>query len=422
MNAYEQLLYEMFEATIASAQPAICVPRYLPCPPEGRTVVVGAGKASAAMARSVEEHWPHPLEGVVVTRYGHKVPCEKIQVLESAHPVPDAAGVVASRQILEAVTGLTADDLVLVLISGGASALMSLPASGISLDDKISINQNLLACGANIHEINCVRKHLSAIKGGQLTKAAYPAQVITLAISDVPGDDPSVIGSGPTVPDRTTFKQAEEILTRYGIKAPAAVSKYLEDHRHLSTGLDEAVFANTRYRLIAAPAMALDAAGEVARAHGYNVQMLGDAIEGEARDVARHHAELALEAPTGTVLLSGGELTVTIRGEGKGGPNTEYMLALSMALDGAEGITAMACDTDGGDGMGGQAGAWADASILSRARELGLDPAGYLNVNDSAGFFGPLDHLVNTGPTQTNVNDFRAIVVGPCDQEQGVQQ
>ena len=410
MNAHEPLLRAMFDAAVASAQPAVCVPPYLTQPPAGRTIIVGAGKASAAMARSAEANWPRPLEGVVVTRYGHHVPCEHVQVMESAHPVPDTAGVTASRQILKAVTGLTPDDLVLVLISGGASALMSLPAPGISLDDKIRINQNLLASGATIHEINCVRKHLSAIKGGQLAMAAQPARVITLAISDVAGDDPAVIGSGPTVPDNTSAAQAEDILARYGIDPGVNISRHLQEQKNNTPVRD---LPKPDYRLIATPAKALAAAAAIAEKAGYRVQMLGDAVEGEARVVARQHARMALESPTGTVLLSGGELTVTMRGtKGRGGPNTEYLLSLAIALEGAEGISAIACDTDGSDGMGDQAGACCGPSTLERAREAGLNPSEHLNTNDSAGFFAPLSNLVITGPTQTNVNDFRAIVVG----------
>jgi len=401
----------MFDAAVASAQPAKCVPAHLPERPKGRTVVVGAGKASAAMAKAVEDHWDGPVEGVVVTRYGHAVPCDQVTILEASHPVPDAAGEAASRRILEAVQGLGEDDLVLMLASGGGSALLSLPALGLTLDDKKAVNRALLASGAPIGAMNCVRKHLSAIKGGRLAAAAYPARVVTLAISDVPGDDPAVIASGPTVPDPTTFADARSYVAAYGIDLPPAVRRHLDAAEDETPKAEHPCFTRCEIRLVATPDMALDAAAAVARDAGYAVQVLGDAIEGEARDFATELARRVRDAAPGTVLLSGGELTVTLKGGGRGGPNAELMLALAIALEGAEGIWAMACDTDGIDGSEDNAGAVIGPTTLSRARDLGLDAGAFLDRNDSYGFFAALGDLVITGPTHTNVNDFRAVLV-----------
>jgi len=410
MPSPEALLGAMFDAAVASAQPAVCVPAHLPDRPKGRTVVVGAGKASAAMARAVEKHWEGPIDGVVVTRYGHDVPCDRVTILEASHPVPDAAGEAASRRIFETVSGLGENDLVLVLISGGGSALLTLPAPGLTLADKMAVNKALLASGAPIGAMNCVRKHLSAIKGGRLAAAAHPAQVVTLAISDVPGDDPAIIASGPTVPDPTTFADARSAIEAYGIELPPAVLRHLDAASEETPKQNDPCFARCETRLIATPAMALDAAVAVAREAGYRVRVLGDAIEGEAREFAAQQADLVRSAPPGTMLLSGGELTVTIRGDGRGGPNTELMLAMAMALDGAEGVWAMACDTDGIDGSEDNAGATIDSTTLRRAEAKALQPGAFLNRNDSYSFFSALGDLVVTGPTHTNVNDFRAVV------------
>ncbi|NKB47783.1 MAG: DUF4147 domain-containing protein [Alphaproteobacteria bacterium] len=407
----DDLLRALFDAAVAAAQPERCLPAHLPTPSKGRTIVVGAGKASASMARALEAHWPEPLEGLVVTRYGHAVTCERIEIVEAAHPVPDTAGLKAAQRILDLMAGLTADDLVITLISGGGSSLLTLPAPGLTLADKQAVNTALLQSGAPIDAMNCVRKHLSAIKGGRLARAAAPARLEALIISDVPGDDPAIIASGPTVPDPSTFAEANAVVARYEIALPAAV------RAHLAAGLDESpkpgdpCFANTGLKLIATPSMALAAAAKVARDAGYTVDLLGDAIEGEARDVAADHAHRARAATPGTAILSGGELTVTLTGDGNGGPNTEYALALALALDRAEGIHALACDTDGIDGSADNAGARLAPDTLVRAAAAGLDPRAALAGNDSYSVFSALGDLVITGPTQTNVNDFRAILI-----------
>ena len=417
------LLRRLFDAAIDAARPASALPPHLPPPPKGRTVVVGAGKAAAAMARALEEHWPGPLAGLVVTRYGHAVPCRSIEVIEAAHPVPDAAGTRAAERIRDSVRGLAPDDLVLCLLSGGASALLALPAPGIALDDKRAVTAALLRSGATIGEMNCVRKHLSAVKGGRLAAAAAPAEVVTLAISDVPGDDPSVIGSGPTVADPTTFAEARAVLAKYAIRPPPAIAT------HLDAALDETPkpgdprLARSRYVLIASPQRALEAAAAAARAAGITPLVLSDRIEGEARAVALVHAAIARQAAAGglvagdgplklpAVLLSGGETTVTVRGTGRGGRNAEFLLALAMALDGAPRIHAIACDTDGIDGTEANAGALYDPETRARACALGLDLAARLADNDAWGAFHALGDLVVTGPTLTNVNDFRAILI-----------
>ena len=405
------VLRRLLDAALASAQPAQCLAPYLPEPPAGRTVVVGAGKAAATMARAVEDHWEGPLEGLVVTRYGHRVPTARIEVVEAAHPVPDAGGREAAARILSLAEGLSADDLALCLISGGGSALLTLPAPGIALADKQAMTGALLRSGAAIDEINCVRKHLSAIKGGRLGAACHPARVVSLLISDVAGDDPAVIGSGPTVPDPTTFADALAVLRKYGIAEPAALIRHLEGGAEETPKQGDPRLADAETRMVATPAMALAAAAEAAREAGYEPVILGDALEGEARVLAREHAGLARDAAPGTVLLSGGEATVTVTGAGRGGPNTEYALALALALDGAPGIFATACDTDGIDGTEDNAGALVTPDTLARAGEAGEDAAARLAANDGYGFFAGLGDLVMTGPTLTNVNDFRAILV-----------
>lgn len=419
------LLRRLFDAALEAAAPAAALPPHLPPPPRGRTVVVGAGKAAAAMARAVEQHWPGALSGLVVTRYGHGVPCRRIEVVEAAHPVPDEAGARAAQRILDSVAELGADDLVLCLISGGASALMVLPAQGVSLADKRAVTAALLRSGAAIGEINCVRKHLSSIKGGRLAAAASPAPVVTLAISDVPGDDPSVIGSGPTMADPSSFAEARAILTKYAIVPPPAVAAHLA----AAAAADETPkpgdprLARSRYALIATPGRALEAAAAAARAAGVTPLVLSDRIEGEARDVALVHAAIARQAAAGrliagdralplpAVLLSGGETTVTVRGKGRGGRNAEFLLALALALDGHPAIHAIACDSDGIDGTEANAGAFHDPETVARARALGLDLKALLADNDAWGAFHALGDLVVIGPTLTNVNDFRAILI-----------
>jgi glycerate 2-kinase len=408
----------MFDAAIASAQPALCIPPHLPAPPRGRLIVVGAGKASAAMARAVEENWPGPLSGLVVTRYGYAVPCERIDIVEAAHPVPDAAGMQAAQRMLERVAGLHEDDLVLCLFSGGGSALLPLPAPGLTLELKQIVGRALLACGATISEMNCVRRHLSAIKGGRLAAACHPARVLALLISDVPGDRPIDIASGPTVADPTTCEDALAIVRRYGIELPGPVRDVLQSGRGESVKPGDLRLARSTVSIIATPQMALEAAARVAREAGVVPYILGDAIEGEARDVGIVFAGIALqvaersqpvEAPC--VLLSGGETTVTVRGSGRGGRNVEYLLSLAIALDGHPRIHALAGDTDGVDGQEEIAGACIGPDSLARAWSLGLRPKDMLADNDGHGFFTALGDSVVTGPTLTNVNDFRAILI-----------
>lgn len=412
------LLRAMFHAAIAAAQPARCVPPFLPEPPKGRLVVIGAGKASAAMARAVEDHWPGPLSGLVVTRHGHAVPCERIEVLEAAHPVPDAAGEVAARRILARVQGLTADDLVLCLVSGGGSALLPLDLPGLTLADKQQLSRALLASGASIGEINTVRRHLSALKGGRLAAACAPARVVNLLLSDVPGDDPIDIASGPTVPDPTTCADALAILRRYGIAIPPAALQLLESGEGESPKPGDPRLPPITTHLVATPQIALEAAARVAREAGYAVHLLGDAIEGEARDVGKVLGGMALQVARRQqpfvppcVLLSGGETTVTVRGAGRGGRNVEFLLSLGLTLKGTPGIHALAGDTDGVDGQEEIAGAYLSPDTLQRAQALGLRPRERLDANDGHGFFTALGDAIITGPTLTNVNDFRAILI-----------
>ena len=414
------LLRRMFDAAIASAQPALCIPDHLPAaPPRGRLIVIGAGKASAAMARAVEENWAGPLTGLVVTRYGYSVPCARIEILQAAHPVPDESGLVAAQRILAAVQELNQDDMVLCLISGGGSSLLPLPLDGLTLEHKQWVNRALLSSGATISEMNCVRRHLSAIKGGRLAAACYPAQVLTLLISDVPGDNPIDIASGPTVGDPTTCADALAIVRRYGIALPDAVREVLESGRGESIKPDDPRLARAETRIVAAPQKALEAAALVAREAGVAVHILGDAIEGEARDVGKVMAGIALQtanrgqpftAPC--VLLSGGETTVTAPRGGRGGRNVEFLLSLGITLNGHPRIHALAGDTDGVDGMDDIAGAYLGPDSLARAWAMGIRPLESLAHNDGHGFFETLDDSVVTGPTLTNVNDFRAVFVG----------
>ena len=415
------LLRRMFDAAVASAQPSLCVPPHLPTKEElgqGRLFVIGAGKASAAMARAVEDAWDGPLTGLVITRYGYNVPCERIEIVEAAHPVPDAAGLAAAKRMMDFVKGLTADDIVLCLISGGGSALMPLPIDGLTLEHKQDVNRALLASGATISEMNCVRRHLSAIKGGRLAAACHPARVITLLLSDVPGDHPVDIASGPTVADPTTCADALAIVERYRITLPDDVREVLSSGRGESVKPGDARLARNEVRMIATPQMALEAAARVAESAGVRAHILGDSIEGEARDVGKVMAAIALQvaergqpftAPC--VLLSGGETTVTVRGKGKGGRNVECLLSLAATLGGHARIHALMGDTDGVDGMEEIAGAIAAPDTLQRAWQQGMPVLQYLANNDGHTFFGALGDSVITGPTLTNVNDFRAILI-----------
>jgi glycerate 2-kinase len=412
-QAPEQLLRRLFDAAIASAQPALCIPPHLPKAPKGRLIVVGAGKASAAMAQAVEKNWPGELSGLVVTRYGYAVPCQRIEIVEAAHPVPDAAGMQAAQRMLKLVSGLTEDDLVLCLISGGGSALLPLPAPGLILEMKQTVSKSLLKSGATISEMNCVRRHLSAIKGGRLGAACHPAAVLTLLISDVPGDRPIDIASGPTVGDPTTSADALGIVRRYGIELPAEVLDVLESGRGESIKPGDPRLARARV---------LEAAAAVAREAGFAVHLLSDAIEGEARDVGKVLAGITqqvvshgqpFEAPC--ILLSGGETTVTVRGNGRGGRNVEFLLSLAIALDGLPGVYGLAGDTGGVDGQEEIAGARFGPDTMARAWAKGFSPKDVLAANDAHSFFTALGDSVVTGPTLTNVNDFRAILIARAE-------
>jgi glycerate 2-kinase len=416
---HRKLLREMFDAAVGAAHPSLCLPPYLAkvAPPKGRVIVVGAGKAAAAMAAAVEKHYPAPVEGLVVTRYEHGAPTSRIEVVEASHPVPDAAGRDAAKRVLKAVEGLTEDDLVLALISGGGSALLALPAEGVSLEEKQIVNKALLKSGATISEMNCVRKHLSAIKGGRLARAAAPARVVALMISDVPGDDLSVIASGPTVPDATTRQDALAVIAKYKIEAPAAVLAHLNSPACETPKPGDPIFERVQNILIATPQGSLDAAAAVAKKAGFTPCILGD-LEGESRDVALVHAGIAkqialhgqpFEPPV--AIISGGETTVTVRGKGKGGRDAEFLLALTLALEGFGGISAIACDTDGIDGSEDNAGAIMTPDSFARAQKAGVDLKALFANNDAYTAFEKLGDLIVTGATRTNVNDFRVILV-----------
>ena len=417
-NDRQALLRRMFDAAVAAAQPALCLPPHLPSPPKGRTIVIGAGKASAAMARALEDHWKGPLEGLVVTRYGYEVPCERIEIIQAAHPVPDAAGERAAERMLALVRGLTADDLVIALVSGGGSSLLVAPAAGLTLADKQAVNRALLASGATISEMNCVRRHLSAIKGGRLGAACHPAKVLTLLISDVPGDSPIDIASGPTVGDPTSCADALAIIDRYRIELPPAMRRMLESGDGETVKPDDPRLARNEVRMITAPQIALEAAAKVATEAGVTPYILGDSLEGEARDIGKALASITRQVVVHgqpftppCVLLSGGETTVTLKGNGRGGRNVEFLLSLGVALDGLAGVHAMAGDTDGVDGVEEIAGAILTPTTLERAWAQGTNPRTSLDDNDGHGFFQALGDSVVTGPTLTNVNDFRAIVI-----------
>jgi glycerate 2-kinase len=416
------LLETCFRAAVARASPQRVLAQHLPSPPSaGRIIVVGAGKAAAAMATAVEQAWPDvDLSGLVITRYGHGAAARRIEVVEAGHPMPDTAGEAAARRISQLASSARAGDLVVFLASGGASALLSMPADGVSLDDKRAVNAALLRSGAAIGEMNAVRKHLSALKGGRLAALAAPARIVTLAISDVPGDRPDVIGSGPTVPDRSTLADAKAVLARYGIDPPASVAARLNDPGAETPKPGDPVFVNSDFRMIATPQQSLEAAADAARANGINAPILSDRIEGEAREVGKALAGIALQVaahgqpvPAPALLLSGGETTVTVRGKGRGGRNAEFLLGLGLGLDGHPQIHALACDTDGIDGSEDNAGAYLAPDSLKRARQLGHDPATMLQNNDAYSLFAALGDLIVTGPTLTNVNDLRAILILP---------
>jgi glycerate 2-kinase len=418
-------LEHLYRTAVAAAHPATCLPPHLPAAPgAGRLLILAAGKAAGSMTEVAEHHYLDAgvpsgrIHGVAVTRHGYGRPTQVVPVVEAGHPVPDAAGLAAAERTLALADAAGADDLVLVLLSGGASANWIAPAIGLDLAEKQVVTRALLKSGASIGEINTVRKHLSRLKGGRLAARAAPARVVTLAISDVPGDDPAVIGSGPTVPDPSTLADARAIVARYRLEVPAAVERALADPKNESPKPGNAAFARSEYRLVARPADAFRAAAAAVEAAGYECVLLGDRVEGEAREVAAAHATEARRlavAGRRAVILSGGELTVTIRGGGRGGPNQEYALALASALAGTRGIAALAGDTDGTDGGAGSAddpaGAFVDGTSAARARALGLDPAAFLAENDSTAFFARLGDLLTPGPTFTNVNDFRAILV-----------
>lgn len=416
MSKPEALLRALFARAVEVADPMAMIAAHLPEKPIGRVLVIGAGKASARMAEAVEAAWG-PCEGLVITRYGYGRPCRGIEIVEAAHPVPDAAGLNATARMLAMLDGLTADDFVLALVSGGASALLVAPAEGVTLAEKQAVNAALLASGAPIGAMNIVRKHLSRVKGGRLAAAAYPARLLCRMISDVPGDDPALIGSGPTVGDGSAPDEARAILNRWNIAVPASVDAALS---RVSSAIrpDDPRLARAQNRVIAAPSQSLEAAAGMARAQGHDVRILGDRIEGEARDAAAGQAAMALDLQSNmkpgaapVLLLSGGELTVTRRGNGVGGPNAEFMLAMAIALNGAPGIHALSCDTDGVDGAAEVAGAVIGPDTLAKARAAGVDATAHLAANDAHTFFAAIGDQVVTGPTLTNVNDFRAVLV-----------
>lgn len=412
------LLERLFRQAVAQAQPALAVERHLPAPPKGRTVVIGAGKASAQMAKAFETAWSGDISGLVVTRYGYAEACERIEIVEAAHPVPDQAGQMAAQRLLALVSGLTADDLVVALISGGGSSLLPAPAQGLDLEDEQAINRALLASGAPIGVMNLIRNQFSLIKGGRLAAAAAPARVATLVVSDVPGDDPALVASGPTLPLSGGRAAARRLATLYRLDLPEAARRLLESEDNLPPEPSDPGLAGNSVVTIASAAMSLEAAAGMARQAGVEAAILSDSIEGEARDVAQVHAALAKEIAARNrpfhkpvVLLSGGETTVTLRGKGRGGRNGEFLLALAIALDGTDGVSALAGDTDGIDGSEDNAGAFVDGTTAWRMREAGIDPQAALANNDAYTAFEAIGDLFITGPTGTNVNDFRAIII-----------
>ncbi|PSH64048.1 glycerate kinase [Phyllobacterium sp. A18/5-2] len=414
----KEFFKKLFQAAVDAADPELTIAAHLPPKPKGRTIVIGAGKGSAQMASAFEKVWDGPLEGVVVTRYGFGAACKYIEIIEASHPVPDAAGLVASKRLLETVSGLTADDLVVALISGGGSALLPSPPEGMTLEDEIAVNKVLLASGAPISAMNAVRKHLSTIKGGRLAAAAHPAQVFSLIVSDIPGDNPAFVASGPTVTDETTREDALRIVERYNLDLPKAALARLHSDKADAPKPSDALFAGHEHHLIASAAVSLEATAKAARDLGVEAVILSDAIEGEAREVAHVHAALAKQVllknqpfTRPVVILSGGETTVTVRGKGKGGRNSEFLLSLALDIDGADGISAFAADTDGIDGSEDNAGAFADSTSIARLLAKGHDASAYLNSNDAWTAFNAIDDLFVPGPTGTNVNDLRAILI-----------
>jgi len=411
-------LETLFHAAVAAADPARVLADNLPERPKGRTVVIGAGKGAAQMAQVFERLWDGPLSGTVVTRYGYGARCERIQVLEASHPLPDGNGLNASHRLLEEVSGLGIDDLVVALICGGGSALLPLPAGELTLDDEIAVNRALLASGAPISAMNAIRKQVSGIKGGRLAAAAWPAKVVSLVVSDIPGDDPALVASGPTIPDKSNRDDALRYIERYRLELPEKVMVFIRSNASVAPRPADREFRRNEVRLVASAAVSLEAAAELARAAGVEAVILSDAIEGEAREVGSVHAAIAREVALRdrpfrkpVVILSGGETTVTIRGKGKGGRNSEFLLSLALGIDGAEGISALAADTDGIDGSEDNAGAFADETSVARLAKAGFDAAALLDCNNAWTAFDAIGALFKPGPTGTNVNDFRAILV-----------
>jgi glycerate 2-kinase len=411
-------LTALFRAAVHAADPAKVMRHFLPVPPKGRTIVIGCGKGAAQMAQAFERVWPGPIEGAVVTRYGFGAPCERIEVMESSHPVPDAAGLIASKRLMELVMGLTADDLVIALVCGGGSALLPAPAGALTLEDEIAVNRELLASGAPISAMNAIRKHVSKIKGGRLAALAFPAKVVSLIVSDIPGDIASYVASGPTVPDMNTRLDALKLIGQYRMTFPEAVMRHLNSPEADAPMPSDTVFANDEVHIIASAAVSLEAAATEARRLGVEAVILSDAIEGEAREAAKVHAAIAREVSLKSrpfmkpvVILSGGETTVTLTGKGKGGRNTEFLLSFARIIDGCAEIDALAADTDGIDGSEDNAGAFADGGSAGRMRAVGIDPAEYQRRNDAFTAFSAIGDIFHTGPTGTNVNDFRAILV-----------
>ncbi|WP_192355612.1 glycerate kinase type-2 family protein [Mesorhizobium mediterraneum] len=411
-------LTAIFNAAVAAADPQRTIRDHLPATPKGRTIVIGAGKGSAQMAAAFERVWDGPIKGLVVTRYGYGATCQRIEIIEAAHPVPDAAGLEASRRLLEKVQGLTADDLVVALISGGGSALLPSPAESLTLADEIAVNEALLASGAPIAAMNTIRKHVSTIKGGRLAAAAYPAKVVSLVVSDIPGDIPALVASGPTVPDSGNRQEALASIAAYGMKLPAAVMAHINSPAADAPRVDDPRFSRNEVHLIASAGVSLDAAAAEARRQGIEAVILSDSIEGEAREVGGVHAAIARGVatrnrpfPKPVLILSGGETTVTLRAKGKGGRNSEFLLAFAIGISGMDGINALAADTDGIDGSENNAGAFADGSTVSRMRAAGVDAKAILAGNNAWTAFNAIGDLFVPGPTGTNVNDLRAILI-----------
>lgn len=414
----KSFLISIFDAAVAAADPERTIRDHLPAKPRGRTIVIGAGKGSAQMAAAFEKVWDGPIEGLVVTRYGYGARCERIEIIEAAHPVPDAAGLEASRRLLEKVQGLTSDDLVVALISGGGSALLPSPAAGLTLADEIAVNEALLASGAPIAAMNTIRKHVSTIKGGRLAAAAWPAKMVSLVVSDIPGDNPALVASGPTVPDTGSREDALASIAAYGMKLPDAVMEHINSAEADAPSPGDERFAGNEVHLIASAGVSLEAAAAEARRQGIEAVILSDSIEGEAREVGGIHAAIAREVatrnrpfPKPVLILSGGETTVTLRAKGKGGRNSEFLLAFAIGISGADNIHALAADTDGIDGSEDNAGAFADGSTVARMRSAAVDAKAMLAGNNAWTAFNAVDDLFVPGPTGTNVNDLRAILI-----------